>query len=110
VEGCGGDAWSGSGSGASGCPGFPAGAVCSWGGSAQNQLPGGHELALGADCAPAVAGIPSASASKVEDRKAFVMAQCLQGAATARGTCRLCNPDATKAWAAFRGKSMGPGC
>src|SRR5579863_3917060 len=57
--------------------GWPAGAACCWGASAQNQLPGGHELGVepaGADCAIAASGTASANASAVADRRDFVMA------------------------------------
>jgi hypothetical protein len=66
---------SGSGSGAS-CGGCSAGATCSSGALAQNQLPGGHvPVPAGADCAAANAGTASTSARAAEETMNFAMAR-----------------------------------
>jgi hypothetical protein len=55
--------------------GRPAGDASSCGGCAQNQLPGGHELASGADWALAAAGIADTMAHAAAERMVFVMAR-----------------------------------
>jgi hypothetical protein len=67
---------SGSGNGSS-CGDRSAGATCSSGALAQNQLPGGHLPApeAGADCAAANAGTASTSARAPEETITFAMAR-----------------------------------